>query len=258
RVRPGLRGARGKPEIAGVADHLARGAAGRVHHADDAVVPAGRAGQGVPHRRPRQGPEGPVGRARTRVPELADPGHHGRWHPDRVHARRDGHRGAGVRDPWHRAAGARRREPARLSARAGHGPFHRRRLRVDEPPDGHHLQRGRPADPREGRGVSMATATTAALAAPKRRGSFYRTFAKRNIIATVALIVLAVVIIAAIAAPLIAPGDPVDMSPADRLKSPGDYGWLGTDVFGRDILSRILYGTRISLGVGVVSVLVAA
>lgn len=104
----------------------------------------------------------------------------------------------------------------------------------------------------------MATATTAPLAAPKRRGSFYRTFAKRNIIATVALIVLAVVIIAAIAAPLIAPGDPVDMSPADRLKSPGDYGWLGTDVFGRDILSRILYGTRISLGVGVVSVLVAA
>lgn len=103
-----------------------------------------------------------------------------------------------------------------------------------------------------------ATATTASLAAPKPRGAFIRTFAKRNKVAAFALIVLAIVVIAAIAAPLVAPGDPVDMSPADRLKSPSEGGWLGTDVFGRDILSRILYGTRISIGVGVVSVLFAA
>jgi peptide/nickel transport system permease protein len=44
----------------------------------------------------------------------------------------------------------------------------------------------------------------------------------------------------------------------DRLKSPAESGLMGTDVFGRDILSRILYGARISLGVGVVAVLVAA
>jgi peptide/nickel transport system permease protein len=98
----------------------------------------------------------------------------------------------------------------------------------------------------------------ASLAAPVRRRSFVRTFARRNVIATVALLILALVIVAAVAAPILAPGDPVDMSPADRLKSPSEGGWLGTDVFGRDILSRILYGTRISLGVGVVSVLVAA
>ena len=102
------------------------------------------------------------------------------------------------------------------------------------------------------------TADTAPLAAPKKRGAFISTFARRNKVAAFALVVLAIVIVASIAAPLIAPGDPVDMSPADRLKSPEEGGWLGTDVFGRDILSRILYGTRISIGVGVLSVLVAA
>lgn len=101
-------------------------------------------------------------------------------------------------------------------------------------------------------------AAAAPLAAPKKRGAFALTFAKRNRIAALALVILAIVIVAAITAPLIAPGDPVDMSPVDRLKSPSENGWLGTDAFGRDILSRILYGTRISLGVGVVSVLVAA
>lgn len=104
----------------------------------------------------------------------------------------------------------------------------------------------------------MATATMVPMADAKPRGAFFRTFTKRNIAATIALAVLVIVILAAIAAPLIAPGDPVAMAPADRLQSPADAGWLGTDAFGRDVMSRILYGTRISIGVGVVSVLVAA
>lgn len=104
----------------------------------------------------------------------------------------------------------------------------------------------------------MADALAPSLDAKPGRVAFATTFARRNKIAAFALVVLAAVIVAALAAPLLAPGDPVDMSPADRLRSPGDAGWLGTDAFGRDVLSRILYGTRISLGVGVVSVLVAA
>jgi peptide/nickel transport system permease protein len=68
---------------------------------------------------------------------------------------------------------------------------------------------------------------------------------------------LLLIVLIAIGAPLVAPDDPVDMAPALRMQSPFEAGNLGTDVFGRDVLSRIIYGFRISLGVGVVSVLVA-
>lgn len=96
-----------------------------------------------------------------------------------------------------------------------------------------------------------------ALAKPRRK-SFLVSFAKRNPLAMIAAVILVAFIICAIIAPVLAPGDPTDMSPVDRLKSPSEAGWLGTDVFGRDVLSRILFGTRISLSVGIVSVLVAA
>jgi peptide/nickel transport system permease protein len=74
--------------------------------------------------------------------------------------------------------------------------------------------------------------------------------------ALAALVLLAVVAMA-IAAPLIAPGDPEKMAPAYRFRGPGEMGAFGTDVYGRDVLTRIIFGLRISLGVGVASVLVA-
>ena len=100
-------------------------------------------------------------------------------------------------------------------------------------------------------------AAMAPLASP-RRPAFLRTLAHRNRLGLVAGGVLVLFVLAALLAPWLAPGDPVDMSPVDRLKSPAESGLMGTDAFGRDIFSRILYGTRISLGVGVVSVLAAA
>jgi len=59
-------------------------------------------------------------------------------------------------------------------------------------------------------------------------------------------------------APWIAPEDPVTMSPLDRLRPPGDGGLLGGDLFGRDVLSRVLHGARISLITGASSVTVSA
>ncbi len=52
----------------------------------------------------------------------------------------------------------------------------------------------------------------------------------------------------------IAPKDPLEMDLINRLKPPGPDAWMGTDPFGRDIFSRLLYGGRVSLLVGVVAV----
>ncbi|MBK1657017.1 ABC transporter permease [Paracraurococcus ruber] len=57
------------------------------------------------------------------------------------------------------------------------------------------------------------------------------------------------VLLAALLAPWIAPFDPAEQSILDRLQPPGGDHWLGTDQFGRDILSRLLWGARISLTV---------
>lgn len=68
--------------------------------------------------------------------------------------------------------------------------------------------------------------------------------------ATLALIMLTLIVAMAIFAPWIAPHDPVALSPAFRLKPPSAEFLLGTDAYGRDLFSRIVYGARISLTVG--------
>src|ERR1700704_6256283 len=75
-----------------------------------------------------------------------------------------------------------------------------------------------------------------------------------------ATICLALVIASAIFAPWLTPHDPQLLAPALRLKPASAEYLLGTDAYGRDVLSRILYGGRISLliglGAGVISVTV--
>jgi peptide/nickel transport system permease protein len=66
-------------------------------------------------------------------------------------------------------------------------------------------------------------------------------------------IVLAWLVIA-VFAPLLAPYDPTKVIPADALIPPGPAHWLGTDDLGRDVLSRVMWGSRVSLSVGVISV----
>jgi peptide/nickel transport system permease protein len=75
--------------------------------------------------------------------------------------------------------------------------------------------------------------------------------------ATVGGVVLAVLVLAAVAAPLLTPYDPTAVNPEDRQQAPSLRHPLGTDVLGRDLYTRILYGARISLQTGLVSVTIA-
>jgi peptide/nickel transport system permease protein len=76
-------------------------------------------------------------------------------------------------------------------------------------------------------------------------------------IVTIATVILAMIALSALLAPWIVPHDPVRLSPAVRLKPPSDEYWLGTDAFGRDLFSRIIYGGRISLVVGIAAAIFA-
>jgi peptide/nickel transport system permease protein len=81
-----------------------------------------------------------------------------------------------------------------------------------------------------------------------------RTFTS-NRTAVVGLVMILAIVFIAVAAPLLAPHDPLDQSVSNRLAPPSfDYP-LGRDDKGRDILSRVIYGTRVALIVGIFSVL---
>lgn len=71
---------------------------------------------------------------------------------------------------------------------------------------------------------------------------------RRNPLAVIGLAITITLILVAIFAPVLAPHDPVVQDLSQRFVRPGTPGnWLGTDEFGRDILSRLLYGSRITL-----------
>jgi peptide/nickel transport system permease protein len=72
-----------------------------------------------------------------------------------------------------------------------------------------------------------------------------------------ALTIIATFAVCAILAPILAPYDPLAQTLGSRLEPPSAEHWLGTDQLGRDIASRLLYGARISLVIGVVVVALA-
>lgn len=76
----------------------------------------------------------------------------------------------------------------------------------------------------------------------------------RNPMAAAGAVLVLVLLVLALAAPWIAPWDPTDFDARHALEGPSAAHWLGTDGIGRDVLSRMLYGARISLLVGFVSV----
>jgi peptide/nickel transport system permease protein len=82
---------------------------------------------------------------------------------------------------------------------------------------------------------------------PRRVG---RNLLRSNPIIAIAVLCLVTIVLMAIFAPLISPHDPQLLAPAQRLKPASAEYPLGTDAFGRDVLSRIIYGGRISLLIG--------
>jgi peptide/nickel transport system permease protein len=79
----------------------------------------------------------------------------------------------------------------------------------------------------------------------------------RNRLAVVGLALIVVLALSAALAPWLAPYDPARQSLIEKRAKPGAKYWLGADEFGRDIFSRVIYGSRIALLVGVLSVLIA-
>ena len=73
---------------------------------------------------------------------------------------------------------------------------------------------------------------------------------RSNPLATTGLVLVIAFVLCALLAPWIAPLDPAFIELPARLSAPSSAHWLGTDELGRDILSRLLYGARISLAVG--------
>jgi peptide/nickel transport system permease protein len=78
-----------------------------------------------------------------------------------------------------------------------------------------------------------------------------------NRLALAGALMLAAVVFAAVFAQLLSPFDPLEMNPSHLLEPPSASHWLGTDEFGRDILSRVIWGARISLYVGGIAVTIA-
>ncbi|WP_438445362.1 oligopeptide ABC transporter permease [Gorillibacterium sp. sgz5001074] len=91
-----------------------------------------------------------------------------------------------------------------------------------------------------------------AVTAPKNRA--WERF-RKNRMAVISLAILLILILLALLAPVIAPFDPAEQDLLNRLKPPSADHWFGTDDLGRDLFTRVLYGARVSLSVGIFSVL---
>ena len=74
--------------------------------------------------------------------------------------------------------------------------------------------------------------------------------ARHNPLAAAGFVLVVVFVLCAIFAPWLAPQDPASINLPDRLQGPSAHHWFGTDELGRDILSRVIYGARISMLVG--------
>ncbi|MDE3258718.1 MAG: ABC transporter permease [Gemmatimonadota bacterium] len=105
-------------------------------------------------------------------------------------------------------------------------------------------------------GTGAETAGSQVLAGAGWGGLFWKRLLKNRLAAAGGVLLLGFLLLA-IAAPLAAPQDPFAQNLYERLQPPSLANPFGTDDFGRDVLSRVIHGARISLRVGVTAVLIA-
>ena len=96
---------------------------------------------------------------------------------------------------------------------------------------------------------TIAAAQPAAPARPGARWQSHRAFRHRSTV--IGGVIIALVVVIALTAGLFSTHDPLFLDPVARLTPPGAEHLLGTDNFGRDTFSRVLYGARVSLQVGI-------
>jgi peptide/nickel transport system permease protein len=80
---------------------------------------------------------------------------------------------------------------------------------------------------------------------------------KENKTALFGLIVVVILVVLAIFAPYVTPYDPYEIDLNNRFSKPSLNHWFGTDMFGRDLFTRVIYGARISLAIGLIPSLIA-
>jgi len=104
--------------------------------------------------------------------------------------------------------------------------------------------------------VATDVETSTGSIAVRPTGPFHDAWVRlrRNYAAMAGLGIISALVLCALLAPLIAPYDPTVADMPQQLQGPSHKHLLGTDDFGRDILSRIVYGSRITIQVGIVSV----
>jgi peptide/nickel transport system permease protein len=94
---------------------------------------------------------------------------------------------------------------------------------------------------------AVATSPAAPALPPSQR---FRDALRRHPTAIAGGVVLLAMIMIAVLAPWLGTVDPQAVAPLQRLKQPSGESWFGTDMLGRDVYSRVIYGTRVSLAVG--------
>lgn len=99
-------------------------------------------------------------------------------------------------------------------------------------------------------GAAAAKPLPDVLPTPKQRGRVM-TFVVRHPTIVIGGVLVAIMVFIAVFAPYLGTVDPTALAPARRTREPSAQYWFGTDMLGRDVYSRVIYGARVSLIVGV-------